>query len=484
MIRRKFFKNVQGGFMTFIAIVFLGIFGIIMMSLTGFIFIQNNVQRAKENREVALQAAEAGLDYYRWFLAHFPDDIQDGTGAPGPYVHDYTDPEGGTIGQFSLAVNGNQKCGDTTAIDITSTGSSIEDPSLTRIVQGKYARPSIAEFAYVLDSNVWAGADRQIYGPYHSNGGIRMDGTNYSSVTSSIGDVPPGWLCTGSFGCAAGGEQKPGIFGAGSGSALWNFPVTNVNFAGITTDLVTMKARAVSDGVYIGPAAPLGQGYRVVLKNDRTFDLYRVNTISWVWGFHGNDMLWHKDYHIIASQTLLGTTPLPASCGLLFIEDDVWLEGVVKGKVTVASADTINVGAVTDIVLNNNITYTATDGTDGLTAIAENSVLIPLLSPDNMLLSGVFIAQKGYYGRNHYVTSGVKEVPSAYDSWVKQNSLTTNGTIVSSGRVGEKWSCGGVYCSGYNTRTNSYDRFLASDPPPLTPFSSAQYEFTEWREEK
>jgi hypothetical protein len=156
----------------------------------------------------------------------------------------------------------------------------------------------------------------------------------------------------------------------------------------------------------------------------------------------------------------------------------------VKGKVTIASADTITASVDTTIVLNNNITYTTTDGSDGLTAIAEDSVFIPLLSPDDMLLSGIFIAQKGYYGRNLYLTSGVNEVPSAYDAWVKQNSLTTNGTIVSSGRVGEKWSGCGSYCSGYNIRTNSYDRKLATDPPPLTPYSSVQYKFTEWRQEK
>ncbi len=480
--RPRLHKNL--GYITLIAIVFMGVFGVIMMSLSGFIFIQNNVQRAKENRESALQIAEAGLDYYRWFLAHNPGNIQDGTGGPGPYVHSFADPEGGTIGQFSLTVNGNAMCGEVTAIDITSTGSTLADPSLTRIVKGRYARPSVAEFAYILDSNVWAGPDRQIYGPYHSNGGIRMDGTNYSSVTSNIGTVPPGWLCTASFGCSDPGVQKPGIFGVGSGSALWSFPAPNVNFAGITTDLVNMRTRAISNGVYIPPADPTGVGYRLVLKNNRTYDLYRISALTWVWGKHINDNLWHQDLHVIQTQTFLGNNPIPADCGLIFVEDDLWLEGVVKGKITVASADTINASVDTTIVLNNNITYTATDGTDGVTAVAEKDVFIPLISPNNMQLNGIFIAQKGYYGRNLYLNSGTNKVPVAYSSYVFRNSLTTNGTIVSSGRVGEKWTCGGVYCSGYNTRTNSYDRNLTTNPPPLTPYSSTQYEFTEWSEEK
>ncbi|TSC62885.1 MAG: Uncharacterized protein G01um101448_574 [Parcubacteria group bacterium Gr01-1014_48] len=473
--------------MTLIAVVFMGVFGVIMMSLTGFIFIQNNVERAKQNREVALQIAEGGLDYYRWFLAHNPNDMQDGTGAPGPYVHVFADPEGGNIGEFSLAINDNQKCGEVTVIDIVSTGSAYKDPSLTRVVKGRYARPSIAEFAYILNSNVWAGADREIYGPYHSNGGIRMDGTNHSSVTSSISDIPPGpgWFCTSSFGCSGAGEWKPGVFGAGSGSALWNFPIPNINFAGITTDLVNMKTRAINNGgIYIASSAPF-KGSHIVLKSDRTYDLFRIKAISpWVWGRHIDDMVWHKDEHIIQNEEFQGNYPIPANCGLIFVEDDVWLEGVVKGKITVASANTTDASVDTTVVLNNNITYTTSGGPDGLLVVAEKSIVIPLVSPNDMQLNGIFIAQKGYYGRSLYLDNGSKKVPAAYSSYVKRNSLTTNGTIVSAGRVGEKWNCGGVYCSGYNTRTNSYDRKLVNDPPPLTPYSSTQYEFTEWRQEK
>ena len=52
------------------------------------------------NRERALQIAEAGIDYYRWHLAHSPTDFQDGTGVPGPYVHDFRDKNRNIIPQF------------------------------------------------------------------------------------------------------------------------------------------------------------------------------------------------------------------------------------------------------------------------------------------------------------------------------------------------------------------------------------------------
>ena len=47
----------------------------------------------------AFAVAEAGINYYKWVLAHDPADFTDGTGQPGPYVHDYTDPGGQLAGQ-------------------------------------------------------------------------------------------------------------------------------------------------------------------------------------------------------------------------------------------------------------------------------------------------------------------------------------------------------------------------------------------------
>jgi len=100
-----------------------------------------------------------------------------------------------------------------------------------------------------------------------------------------------------------------------------------------------------------------------------------------------------------------------------------------------------------------------------------------------MILNGIFIAQKGRYGRNHYTTSGTNQVPSAYDSYVVRTQLTTVGTIVSNGRTGTQWNCGGLFCSGYETRIDSYDNRLSTSPPPFTPYTSLDYKFVEWREE-
>jgi hypothetical protein len=125
------------------------------------------------------------------------------------------------------------------------------------------------------------------------------------------------------------------------------------------------------------------------------------------------------------------------------------------------------------MILNDNITYVT--ATSGLLAIAEDDVLVGYDVPDDMELNGIFIAQNGKFGRNHYTAS-----TNGGDRY--RNSLTINGTIVSNGRVGTKWTSGGVWSSGFNTRYNSYDRDLVSNPPPLTPEVSDTYEFIEWRE--
>lgn len=165
----------------------------------------------------------------------------------------------------------------------------------------------------------------------------------------------------------------------------------------------------------------------------------------------------------------------------------MWLEGEVHGRVTIAAADMDSPGVDPTMILHDNITYST--ATSGLLAIAEEDVLVGLVVPNNMELKGIFIAQNGHFGRNHYCTScwggwwGPNYgLPSHLDGYVERNSLTMYGTIVSNGRVGTKWTSDGSFSSGFQNRYNSYDRNLVSDPPPLTPEVSDTYQFIEWRE--
>ncbi len=471
------------GYLIVLILVFGAVFFMVSASFFGYIVSENRLQNSKAHKERAIEIAEAGLDYYRWYLSHFPNDLTNGTGLPGPYVHDYEDPEGGVIGTYSLSVSGNSVCGDVASIDITSTGSTTDNPAIKRTVYGRYARPTVSEFAYIINSNVWAGADRTIVGPYHSNGGVRMDGTNNSTVSSGVET----WSCTSSFGCSP-NTTEDGVFGNGPNDELWSFPSPPINFTGLSVDLTAMKTKAQTLGRYFAPSG--NYGYHMVMKSNGTFDMYRVTNTTSVWGYT-TEADWVQERHIISAETLIGNYTVPSACGVVFVEDKLWLNGIVTQKMTVAAADVTTAGVDPYLILEDNITYataTATT-TPGLLAIGEHSVLIPLDSPNIMTLKGIFVAQQGRFGRNHYCTdecagshSGNEGVSNALDPYVIQSSLSVYGTIVSNGREGTKWMSGSTQLSGYTTRTNAYDRELVSNPPPMTPYTSATYKFIEWRE--
>lgn len=472
--------NTQRGYLVLLTLVFGGIFFTIISAFMGFVVTQSTSQTAKVNKEKALEIAEAGLDYYKWYLAHFPDDITHGTTTPGPYVIPYDDPELGRIGEFALTVGGNSICGDIASIDITSTGTLDAAPNVKRSVYGRYARPTVSEFAYIINSNVWAGSDRTIVGPYHTNGGVRMDGTNLSTVSSGVDT----WTCTASFGCSPSGTRD-GVFGAGPNSSLWSWPSPPINFTGLSVDLAAMKTKAISHGRYFAPSG--NYGYHVIMQSNNTFNLYRVTNTQNVWGYT-TEAGWALERHVISAETYLGNYTLPSTCGLVFFEDKVWLEGTVNMKVTIAAANVITAGVSPSMILDNTIVY-GTSTTAGLLAIAEQDMLVGLDVPTDVTLNGIFVAQTGRFGRNHYCTgecdgthSGSEGLPAGLDPYVLRNSLTVHGTIVSNGREGTKWTSGSTVISGFQTRSNSYDRDLVSDPPPLTPHTSDTYRFIEWRE--
>ena len=201
----------------------------------------------------------------------------------------------------------------------------------------------------------------------------------------------------------------------------------------------------------------------------------RVTGTSYAWSVHADNLsTWQKDYHTITSEVTIGTFAVPPACSLIYSQAKTWIEGTVAGKVTLVAADAGSFSP--DIILRGNIGYATTDGSSGISAIAEHSVLIPLVVPSAMSIRGVFVAQTGYFGRDLY--------DCTYAPYDIRSSLTMNGTVVSNLRTGTKWGygwCSGI--SGFQTRVDSYDRLLAFSPPPFTPAASVDYKLSLWREQ-
>lgn len=497
MTQRFHTKKNERGVTIILVVAFMGIFAFILGTITSYSFMQAKYGRALFAREQALQIAEAGLEYYRWFLAHTPSIMQTGANLETPVTYVVEDPEAARIGQATITATLTTACGIPQHANITSEGRSDQNVIYKRTLVARYMRPSVAEYSHIVNQNVWAGADRNITGPYHSNGGIRMDGTNNSDVTSAVNS----WICDSSFGCSPTNNNAAGVFGAGPNNALWHYPDPQISFEGIGSNFGTLRGYALANGillsgtttrvdnvqqggVYSSVAASDQRGYRLVFNSNGTVTIYRVTGTSGVWGYNSAHVPnWYTNYDIITTQTALGTYTPPSDCALIYVNAKTWIEGTVSGKVTVVAADTGTYAP--DVILRDNIHYATADGSSGLTVIAEDSVLVPLISPDQMTIRGIFVAQAGLFGRNYYTTSGSNEVPSQYDGYVQQSQLTTNGTVVSNLRVGTKWLCGnpGTYCSGYNLRVDNYDRILAFSPPPFTPAASTDYRFVLWREQ-
>lgn len=470
-------KHIQRGYLMLLSLVFGAIIFMVLGSLSSFVLTQNHVQNASTGKTKGLSLAEAGLEYYRWFLAHNPGDLTNGTGSAGPYVLSYDDPEGGTAGSISLDVIGNSSCGVITSIDINSTGTPADGTGVSKTLHARYAQPTVAQYSYVLNSSVWAGADRIINGPYHSNGGIRMDGTANAPVTSSLAS----WLCTNSFGCSP-SSNKNGVWGAGPNSNLWSYPTPQVDFAAIASDFTSLKTSAQTIGKYY-PRYSSGstydtqnyhKGYHLIFNADGTVTVRRVSRTTVLSGVKPIDgsASTINDYNKINTEAFYQTYTINPDCGLIFVEDNVWVEGTIVGKVTLVAANVVNVGIAPDVILKNNITYA--NANSGLIIFAENNMLIAPDSPNVMNLNGIFVAQGGAFGRNLY------DCPSAYEP---RTSLTIHGTTVSNLRTGTRWvnGCGGSD-AGYQTRIDAYDRALSTNPPPFTPVITTDYQFVDWRE--
>jgi hypothetical protein len=309
-----------------------------------------------------------------------------------------------------------------------------------------------------------------------------MDGTHNADVSSGLTT----WSCTSSFGCSPTTNQN-GVFGGGGPQNLWKFPAPTVDFNGLSVDLAQLKGYATSSGRYF--AASGNYGYKVVFKANGTVDVSKVTGTTQVWSYSIENG-WVQERSVISTTGAVTNYTIPASCPVVFLEDNAWVEGVVNAKVVLAAADVSGATIDRSIVLNNNVTYASTTG-NGLTAIAENDVLVGLQVPDVMTINGVFIAQKGKFGRNHYCAaecdsshSGSEAVPASLSSYITRSSLTTFGSVVSNGRVGTKWTSGASFISGFAQRYDTYDRGLAQAPPPFTPAISDDYEFVLWSDKR
>ncbi len=443
-----------------IVLVFGVVFLILIGGLFAFILLQTRSTAQLHAWEQALHIAESGVEYRKWCYNNNLTNCLTNK--------DYKDINGEILGEFTLDGYSYSNCGEVFERTIYSNGWTDNFPNTIRKITAIYGRKSVAKFAYLLNDNVWAGADREIRGPYHSNGGVRMDGENQSIVSSALNN----WLCTSSFGCSPDTTQ-PGVFTTTTNgdSGLFQFPVTPFDFTGITVDLANIKNKSQNSGVYLPPSTNIdanADGYHLIFNNDGTVDVYIITSLYADWAYSQEEG-WHYDYFRINNEYFYNSYTVDNSCSALFVEDNLWIEGEVDKKVTIASADLINANNDTTIIIIDDIDYVLKDGTDGFSAIAQKNILLSPSSPDKLNLRGIFIAQKGRFGRNHYPNN-------------IRSELELVGSVVSKGRVGTQWTSGGQIVSGYLSRENKIDNNLIYSPCPFVPYAEDNFSIINWQE--
>ena len=446
-------------------------------------------------RERALQIAEAGIDYYRWHLAHDKTDFQDGTGLPGPYVHDFVDRTGEAVGKFTLDIE--PPVLGSTLVTINSTGEVNGFPNLARTIEVKMAAPSFAKYALLANAVMRFGQETKTFGPVHSNEGIRFDGFAHNVVTSAKADYndpdhddtgdknefgvhthlklpPPENNLVSSFRVY---EAPPNpvmtrndVFLAGR-----QFPVPAVDFNGLISTLSEIKTVAEQSGYYFAPSGVYG--YNLVLKTDDTFDLYKVNSLMPLPKNNCRKPNW-KDQEgwgtwSIGSQTLIDNYPFPAN-GLIFAEDNIWVEGQIDGaRLTIAVARfPENSSTYAHINFNRDLRYTNYDGTDVIGLIAQGNINAGMDSNDALRIDAALIAKNGRAGRYYYNDN-------CHPYHIREQ-ITLFGMVGTNKRYGFAYSD----ANGYETRNLVYDGNLLYSPPPFFPLVSENYEIISWREKK
>lgn len=459
-----------------VSVLFFATIAVVL--LTGFIFLAASLLQLslrELNRSQAFAIAEAGIEYYRWHLAHAPEDFQDGTGEEGPYVHDYYDKNGTRIGSFTLTIT--PPPAGSTVVVVRSQGQVEADASVSKIIEVRLAIPSFAKYAWALNDVVVFGTAAEVFGPIHSNNGIKFNGLAHNLVTSALttySDPDTGGTTRWAVNTTVSPTDplpsttlptRPDIFEAGR-----EIGVPALDFTKLTQDLADLKSVASSTGFYYPSST--AQGWELVFATSGTYQVYRVDDLINTPGGCSSGGVSGWGTWSVEDRTLFDTGTIPDN-GTMFFEDHVWVRGQIDGKrVTVASGRfPDNPSTRSSAVVNSDLLYTNYDGTDVIALVAQDDINVGLISEDDLRIDAALIAMNGRIGRYSYSSSNCGSTRS-------RDLLTTYGMLGTAQRPAFAYSSS----NGYQARAYIYDSNLLYGPPPDFPLTTDQYEQISWDE--
>ncbi|HEX7586169.1 MAG TPA: pilus assembly PilX N-terminal domain-containing protein [Patescibacteria group bacterium] len=502
-VNKNYSKNRQGSAIAY-GLIIMSVTAMILVSMLQYISAQLKFTGNRVEREKSFQIAESGIYFYRWYLAH---EISGKTaqqikyfwkngspyGVAVPYEAEYSDPEGGPIGKYQIEVQAPDL--NSTIVIIKSTGWTYKSPGVKRIIQARFRRPSWSEYAVLADDNMRFGEGTQIYGKIHSNYGIRFDGVAHNIISSSLYsyDDPDhsGGLEFGVHTHISPTDpvnpvyptpppNRSDVFEAGR-----QMPLPTISFNGVLSDLNFMKTEAQAGrGKYFNN---LGYGRRIILKNNGTYDVCTVNsydTISKSITNYAGVVSGATKNHGSANGSACVTTACCATSdcanlsgsgngkcvslanynivtnGVIFVENNVWLEGTINNKKTTIVAANLIGGPQADAYIGiNSILYTNFDGKDIIGLIGQKDISVVRDSQSTLTIDAALLAQSGRVGRDYYSGS------------YNKNTITVNGSIATKLRYGFAYTDG----TGYVNRILNFDNNLLYYPPPYFPTGTEYY---------
>ncbi len=523
------------------ALVIIAMISILLSSMIQFIANNSKSSFQVQSKEEAFQIAEAGVNFYRWYLAHETDgrtamQVRDFWQNTSPYPYgvnhqfdrEYVDAQGGAIGKYSINVSNPDP--SSTIVDVIVEGSTYKYPTVKRTIKVRFRRPSWSEDSVLANDFMRFGEGTVVNGKIHSNSGIRFDGIATNIVSSSLSTIDdPDHTGGIEFGVhthvnvppatGVNDNQRPleappnavaqriDVFRAGR-----VFPAPQIDFASVVSDISYMRSQASQK------FDNSGAGRRIILKADGTFDVCKVNsyssTTNAITDYAGITVGASGAYaatngSVCSSPTTVccnnGTIacnwiangthskgkclsmdnyPIPNK-GIIFVANNIWLEGTVSGRrVSLVAAElsdepvgggVANTGGNKSVFLGmNNLLYSTFDGSDIIGVIAQKDVEVIKDSQSNLTIDGALLAKEGRVGRNSYGSN--------------KSTITINGSIATNNRygfayVGNTYNCGGgvTVGDGYCFRNLNFDNNLLYYPPPYFP-TGTQYSIDKWEE--
>ena len=463
-------RKLSPGFYLPLILGFAAIVMIIGMSIISFTYSNMSVVKRQSNSNSALAVAEGGINYYLWHLSHNNKDYCDGNacsgnGPFGPYTHELKDTLGNVIGSYTLTITPPVSNGAT----VTVRAEGVATTGEKRTVVASLGIPSFAQYSFVTNSEAWFGDTEATNGLVHSNRGIHYDGVANGVVSSAVNTYVPASCFGGN------GQTKNGIWGTGGPTSYWTFPVPQVDFNQLTSDLSNLQTLAQTDGLHLptlvdNRGRKTYSGYAIRFNAGNTITVGRV-TSAQDNGSAGGCAAHSRHNSLMQSVLWENSNRSYPTNGIIYVADNAWVWGTIGGRITLASGrlpDTPSTN--TNIYLQNDILYTVKDGSVALGLISQSDLVVNSSSESDLEIDAYLLSQKGKVFRPYYYNN-IKTKISIYGG-VASNSWWTWSWVNGSGTV----------VSGYVNTIQTYDSYLALSPPPQFP-TTGSFAILSWKEE-